>query len=254
MPRIGLLSLLAFSMALQAQPRGPGGPPNWRFVGAEAGRPGAVVKGAPFSAEVTTETNMTLQDGNRIHQVTKLHIYRDSEGRTRREQSLNNLGGLASNTNLPTVVFISDPVAGVNYALSPAAKTATRSNAGGGPRGPAGRIRGGPSDGGARPNMKTEPLGSKTIEGVNAEGTRTTMTIPAGQEGNEQPMQTVIESWYSPDLQTVVLSRRTDPRNGETVTRYNNISRTEPAHTLFELPADYAVEQAPGRSPRPASK
>ena len=102
--------------------------------------------------------------------------------------------------------------------------------------------------------MKTESLGSKTIEGVNAEGTRTTITIPAGQEGNEQPMQTVIESWYSPDLQTVVLSRRNDPRNGETVTRYTNISRAEPAHSLFELPADYAVEQTQGRGPRPASK
>ena len=151
MARTGTLSLLAIVMIAQAQP-GPGGPPNWRFVGAEAGRPGVVVKGAPFSAEVTTETNMTLQDGNRIHQVTKLHVYRDSEGRTRREQSLNNLGGLASNTNLPTVVFINDPVAGVNYALSPAAKTATKSTmGGGGPRGPTGRLRGGPPDGGSAP-------------------------------------------------------------------------------------------------------
>jgi hypothetical protein len=254
MARTWVLSLLAVAASAQAQPPRPGGPPNWRFVGAEAGRPGAVVKGAPFSADVTTETHMMLQDGNRIHQVTKLRVYRDSEGRTRREQSLNNLGGLASNTNLPTVVFINDPVAGMNYALSPAAKTATKSNVGGGPRGPAGRMRGGPSDAGARPNVKTESLGSKTIEGVNAEGTRTTITIPAGQEGNEQPMQTVIESWYSPDLQTVVLSRRTDPRNGETVTRYTNISRNEPVHALFELPADYAVEQTQGRGPRPASK
>ena len=254
MARTWALSLLAIALGAQAQP-GPGGPPNWRFVGAEAGRPGAVVKGAPFSADVTTETNQVLQDGNRLHQTTKLHVYRDGEGRTRREQSLNNLGGLANNTNLPTVVFINDPVAGVNYALSPAAKTATKSTmGGGGPRGPAGRMRGGPSEGGARPNVKTESLGSKTIEGVNAEGTRTTITIPAGQEGNEQPMQTVIENWYSPDLQTVVMSKRNDPRNGETVTRYTNISRGEPAHTLFELPPDYTVAQGPGRGPRPASK
>ncbi len=82
---------LAAAIGVFAQPPGPGGPPNWRFVGAEAGRPGAVVKGAPFSADVTTETTMVLQDGNHIHQTSKLKLYRDGEGRTRREQSLNNL-------------------------------------------------------------------------------------------------------------------------------------------------------------------
>ncbi len=162
---------------------------------------------------------------------------------------------------MPPVVFINDPVAGVNYALSPAAKTASKSSVGG--RGPAGnrdgRMRGGPLGGsppgdGPQRNVKTESLGSKTLEGVTAEGTRTTITIPAGQEGNEQPMQTVIESWYSADLHTVLLSKRSDPRTGETVTRYTNISRTEPAHSLFELPADYTIDQTQGRGPRPGSK
>ena len=255
---------LAVAFGAFAQPPGPDGlrrgpvaeSPNWRFVGAEAGRPGAVVKGAPFSADVTTETTMVLQDGNHIHQTSKLKVYRDGEGRTRREQSLNNLGSLASNTNMPPVIFINDPVAGVNYALSPASKTATKSTAGG--RGPAGgrdgRLRGGPPGSGPQRNVKTEPLGSKTLEGVTAEGTRTTITIPAGQEGNEQPMQTVIESWYSADLHTVVLSKRSDPRTGETVTRYTNISRVEPAHSLFELPPDYTIDQTQGRGPRPSSK
>jgi len=101
--------------------------------------------------------------------------------------------------------------------------------------------------GGGPQNVKTESLGSKTLEGVVAEGTRTTITIPAGQVGNEQPLQTVAESWYSPELQTVVLSKRNDPRSGETVTRYTNISRTEPAHSLFELPSDYKIVDAAGR-------
>jgi hypothetical protein len=255
---------LAVVIGAFAQPPGPDGPrrgpaadsPNWRFVGAEAGRPGAVVKSAPFSADVTTETTMVLQDGNHIHQTSKVKLYRDSEGRTRREQSLNNLGSLASNTNMPPVVFINDPVAGVNYALSAASKTATKSSVGG--RGPIGirdgRMRGGPPGDGPQRNVKTESLGSKTLEGVTAEGTRTTITIPAGQEGNEQPMQTVIESWYSADLHTIVMSKRSDPRTGETVTRYTNISRAEPPHSLFELPADYTIDQTQGRGPRPGSK
>ena len=92
MTRILLVGLLALAGGVQAQPQGRGGPPNWRFLGAEAGRPGAVVKGAPFSADVTTETTMVLQDGNHIRQTSSLRLYRDSDGRTRREQSLNSVG------------------------------------------------------------------------------------------------------------------------------------------------------------------
>ena len=257
MARILVLSSLVFAVAAQAQPPQRPGGANWRFMGAEPGRGGAVVKNAPFSAVVTTETSATLQDGNHIRQTSTVHIYRDSEGRTRREESLNSVSGMASNTNLPTVVFINDPVARVNYALDPSNKTATRTPGGNrgapGPRG--GRMRGGPPRGpGPEPNVKTESLGSKSIEGVMAEGTRTTMTIPAGQIGNEQPIQTVVETWYSPDLQAVILSRRSDPRSGETVTKYTGISRAEPPHSLFELPADYKVSEPQGRGPRTQAK
>ena len=265
MTRILVVGLMALAAGVQAQPQGRGGPP-WRFVGAEAGRPGPVVKGAPFSADVTTESTVALQDGNRIRQTSSLRVYRDSEGRTRREQSLNNVGGLTSNTNLPPVVFLSDPVAGVSYAVSPSFKTATRSvsggrgfgqpgNRGGGRPAPQSgtpgmerRMRGGPNE--PNPNVKTESLGRQTIEGVVADGTRTTIVVPAGQMGNEQALQTVIESWYSPDLQTVILSKRNDPRMGESITRYTNISRTEPAHSLFEVPADYKVTDSGARDPK----
>lgn len=263
MKRILVVGLLALAAGAQAQPQGRGGPSNWRFVGAEAGRPGAVVKSAPFSADVSTETTMVLQDGNHIRQTSSLRLYRDSEGRTRREQSLRSVGGLTSNSNLPPVIFINDPVAGANYALNPSARTATRSMGGGGRAGRSGplpdgpgigrRIRGGPPNG-EQQNVKTEALGRQTIEGVVADGTRTTVVIPAGQMGNELPLQTVVESWYSPDLQIVVLSRRNDPRNGETVTRYSNISRTEPAHALFEVPADYKISDPEIHAPKSGNK
>ena len=262
MLRILGAGVLALAAAAQAQPQGRGGPANWRFVGASPNRSGPVVKNAPFSADVTTETTVVLADGNHIRQSASLRFYRDSEGRTRREQSLNSVGGLASNANLPPVVFINDPVAGVSYALSPSSHTGTRSASGGrGGRaappanglGMGRRMRGAAADGN-RPNVKTESLGSKTIEGVLAEGTRTTIVTPAGMMGNEQPLQTVLESWYSPELQTTILARRSDPRSGETVTRYTNITRAEPAHSLFEVPADYKIADAEGRGPRGGSK
>ncbi|HUA60591.1 MAG TPA: hypothetical protein VML19_17640 [Verrucomicrobiae bacterium] len=237
------------------QGRGRGGA---RFLGAEAGVPGPVVKNAPYSAEITTEISQSLPDGNRIHEVSPSRVFRDSEGRARREQSLAGLGAIAPNSNLPTVVFLQDPVAGTSYALDTVHRTATRSEwtlmgrrpgqKGPGPapaRGPGGGGRRGPAPDVS--NVKTESLGRQTMEGVPVDGTRITTVIPAGQIGNEQPIQIVTERWYSPDLQIYILVRHSDPRSGETVTRVTNLSRGEPPKALFEVPADYKVVDGPPR-------
>lgn len=68
------------------------------------------------------------------------------------------------------------------------------------------------------------------------------MTIPAGQIGNERPIEIVSQRWYSPELQTVVMTRNADPRTGETVYKLTGISRAEPPHSLFEVPPDYTVK------------
>src|SRR3954447_18442460 len=109
---------------------GPGGGPGARFLGAEVGMPGRVVKNAPFSADIVTETTQALQDGNRIKQSNTVRFYRDSEGRTRRELALRNLNGLAPNSSLPQVAFINDPVGGANYALNLEKHTLTKTGAG----------------------------------------------------------------------------------------------------------------------------
>ena len=82
-------------------------------------------------------------------------------------------------------------------------------------------------------------------EGVEAEGTRTTETIPAGEIGNEQPIQIVSERWYSPELQVVVMSKHSDPFVGETIYRLTNIVRGEPSRALFEVPVDYTLKESP---------
>ena len=225
--------------------------------------PRSVVKNAPYSTDVVTDNVQTLPDGNHIRQSATVKVYRDSEGRTRREQSVN-LNGLGGNSNMPQVVFINDPVAGMNYALNPKDHTGTKttSTPGAGRMGQ-GRGQGGPERGGPRivdgqrvrpdQNMKTEELGRQTMEGLQVEGRRVTLTIPAGRMGNEQPIQIVTESWYSPELQVTVLSKRSDPRSGESTTRMTNISRSEPAKLLFEPPADYKITESAGRIPRPRS-
>ena len=282
MIRVGVASVLALGVALAQGPGrgpgprgfGPGGPgggpggPGARFLGAEAGMGGRIIKGAPVTTDIVSETTQTLPDGNRIHQSNTVRFYRDSDGRTRRDTSFNAMSqlGTVSMASMPQLTFINDPVAGSSYALNSNSKTATHSTlvprggaradsqnrpprpgpdaAGGGPG--AGFRRGGSNN-----NMKTESLGRQTIEGVTADGTRTTITIPAGQIGNDAPIQIVHERWYSADLQMVVMEKQTDPRHGDTTMRFTNVNRSEPSRTLFEVPSDYKVSE--GRmGPRPA--
>ncbi len=93
---------------------------------------------------------------------------------------------------------------------------------------------------------RTEDLGTTTIEGVLAQGKRSILTIPAGQVGNQQPIEVVSETWYSPELHTMVLMKQSDPRMGETVYRLTNINRAEPPALLFQVPPDYKITQGSG--------
>jgi TonB family protein len=347
-----------------------------------------IVRGAPYSAEAITESVQLLADGNRITRTSKASLYRDNEGRTRRDQTLSHIGAWTSADEPSPIVYINDPVAGANYILNPRTRTAQKMpnvfhfkrtmpdgefapdgeaapreqvfmrsvgggsgsssvvvtsnsskpiNAGGanlsgkaikkvqpkyppiakaaGAQGPvsvqivineAGDVESAkaiaghpllqqaavdaarewrfsptklsgnpvkvagtisfvfalpkgdeppagammirtPAPGGLAPEGEqrvkpvTESLGKQSIEGVEAEGTRTTVTFPAGAIGNERPINIVSERWYSPELQTVVMTRHSDPRFGETTYRLTNFFRSEPARTLFDVPSDYTL-------------
>ena len=90
---------------------------------------------------------------------------------------------------------------------------------------------------------KTESLGTKILEGVNVEGTRTTFEIPVGQIGNDKAIQVVTEKWYSPELQLIVMSKHTDPLSGEQIFRLVNIKLGEPSADLFTAPKDFRSEK-----------
>ena len=88
-------------------------------------------------------------------------------------------------------------------------------------------------------DTRTEDLGEQNIEGVSAKGSRTITTIPAGAIGNERPIETIYEKWYSDELQMVVHSKSSDPRFGEQTYRLTNINRSEPDPSLFTPPPGY---------------
>jgi len=235
-------------LLVHAQDAPPPPPPEADFLGVEMG-PGqhAVVKGTPFSAQTSVETVQTLADGTNINRKSSGMVYRDSEGRTRHEQSLSGIGPVAVAPRSGQFVMIHDPVAGKHYILDPQAKTARTmpAHAHGdrvSPDAMAGKREHGDSG-----NVTKESLGTQTIAGVAATGTRTTRTIPAGQIGNDKPIVIVTERWYSNDLQTMVMTKHSDPRWGTSTFTLTNISRTEPASSLFQVPADYTVKQGGGQ-------
>jgi hypothetical protein len=199
-----------------------------------------LVRGAPYSAEVESESIQTLADGNRIVQRTTARLFRDGEGRVRREED--RPSGLAA-------VSITDPVTGtsvsldmenhrafqtptmawvgVTDALQKVHEMATSFNYVAGRR--------------VDEDVKVERLPARTIEGVRADGLRRTTTIAAGAIGNELPIQIVSEEWLSPELQVLVLTERSDPRFGTSTYRLRNINRTEPPAFLFQVPSDYTI-------------
>jgi hypothetical protein len=107
----------------------------------------------------------------------------------------------------------------------------------------------------ADPNMKRETLSAQSINGILASGSRVTRTIPAGQIGNTQAIQTVHETWMIDDLKVPVQTKMTDPRNGTTTMSLTNINRSQPDATLFTVPTDYTVQKGgpggPGRGRGP---
>jgi hypothetical protein len=93
--------------------------------------------------------------------------------------------------------------------------------------------------------FNTEDLGTQTMEGVQVMGVRTTRTIPAGEIGNDKSISIVTEVWTSPDMKTIVYSKRTDPRMGEQTFHLTNIVRLEPDASLFTVPADFKIVDGP---------
>ena len=261
-------------------PLPPGMPGDFVFLATEMSFGGKLVKGAPYSGQAVTESVQTLSDGNRIVNKSTAAIYRDSEGRTRREQTLRAIAAFANGGEPPQTIFISDAVAGTSYLLDPRTHTAQKmppmnfkfqfkvpppSADQSGPLPDAApaepieqrRVEMRHTEMGAKmaPDhfisgwgnhvANKESLGKQNVEGVEAEGTRSTVTIPAGEIGNERPIDIINESWYSPELQTLVMTRHSDPRFGESSYRLTNIDRSEPARSLFEVPADYILKAAP---------
>ena len=228
-----------------------------------------------------------MADGNRITRRAPPPWRATAKGRTRRENKLDLIGPWGVEGEPPSIITIDDPVAKTHYMLNTREKTVHKiavpdgSMARGGvvsgtmmgvqtARRPAVamRVESGPTWTAATPaepavgerfqikirqplaegkKPEEQSLGTQVIEGVKAEGSRTVIRIEAGQVGNERPIEIVSERWYSPELQTTVMTRHSDPRFGETTFRLTRIDRREPPPSLFQPPPDYKVVEPGAR-------
>lgn len=237
-----------------------------------------VVTGAPYSGEEVSESVRVGLDGTRFTQKTPgRKVWRDTEGRTRTERPFF-MG--PNQPQSPLMVEITDPVAGYKYTLDTQKKVAHRqaiqaAPARGGARAgvvgsasggvafssgvsappPAGMAGGGGGGRGVmpqapnqppRPRVVDESLGTQMIDGVLVEGHRNTMTYAVGAMGNDREFSVVHESWGSPELKISILTKMTDPRNGENTFRIENLNRTPPDPMLFAVPSDYTVVDEAG--------
>ena len=243
----------------------------------------ATTVNSPFSAEEVNESVQTLADGNRIVRRSSGKMYRNSDGRVRREMT-GGLGGTMANTmgvmgtlySTGQGISIATPVAGhllstnlttARVVEMPSGQAVTITSSGGemtiaqkrnveermkvaGAAAPvavtsqgglvysSGASATATMQGGTKYDVKTEELGTRDFEGVSAQGTRRTTTIPADAIGNERPIEIVYERWHSKDLGLVVYSKNSDPRFGDQIYKLTNIVRAEPDPSLFAIPVE----------------
>jgi hypothetical protein len=191
--------------------------------------------GCPLSAVIQVTITQTLADGTHIQTNFKAVVYRDSLGRIRYET-------YAPADTTPNMIEISDPVEGFSYFILPQKDAVAYRHKLGQSSVNATVGTQGQHTPAPEPKIATETLGVQQFEGVLATGTKTTRTTPAGAEGNDRALTTVRETWSSRDIGITLLEKFSDPRNGDSERRMMNLEQTEPEATLFQVPADYKIQ------------
>jgi hypothetical protein len=237
-----LAPLLFAGLSMQAQRQASSPELRW------AGPP--VVKDAPYFADIISTYDRTTPSGERLHREMRSKIYRDTQGRTRRE-----VEQITPSTGQKRVsVLIMDPISNTVISLDPQTTTAhVRDGSIITP--PKQTVRSGPESLTAPPvassgaaeraasteEAKVEELGTQVIEGLTVKGTKITTPLAPAAGGNKQPRLLITSTWVSEELHIDVLTEIDDvPENHRTI-RLVNIVRTEPESWLFEIPSGYAV-------------
>jgi hypothetical protein len=251
--RVGLAAVIAvgvgFGSVALAQDAGPAC--SVGFSGMSVGL-SAHLSSAPYFATAKTTYERDLADGNSIQGYAITHSARDGQGRTRTEHPVGCNRGEDGQPRLASSITVNDPVAktgtfwNVNFGGPPSSNVVNVFHQM--PQQPLNserkaviHHRAGRNTRRGRPDIKFEDLGERNIAGVDAKGSRTTQTIPAGEFGNALPIVVVTEQWVSAEYGIVMMGTEDDPRFGKTVYEVTDFVPGEPDASLFAPPADYKV-------------
>jgi hypothetical protein len=146
---------------------------------------GGAVKGAPYSGEEVNSNNQVLADGTRIHHENRTTVYRDSEGRVRRET--------------PEQITIMDPIAGVSYFLNPKTMTAQKAP--------------------VMMNLRTFRMGGEGVGGIRTESTfamtvtrdgETSMVVNGNPVDSKQVAEAIAKAKQHGESGTVTVHDKAD--------------------------------------------
>jgi hypothetical protein len=209
--------------------------------------------GAPFSLTLATEWTRSMANGGTFTLVNERHIMRDGKGRIYQERWIlvPKGGKVKSEMN---VFQITDPELHTWFNCEVRAKVCellqyqlTAQQTYLPPTGTSGPL---PNSSGSRLH---EDLGPSATEGVDTHGYRETLTINEGVMGNDKPMVTVREFWYSPQLAINLLSTVDSPQSGKQVFTVKDVSISEPDLSFFAIPAGYTVVDHRNENSTPAN-
>ncbi|MGP8259804.1 MAG: hypothetical protein ACLQM6_07610 [Acidobacteriaceae bacterium] len=210
------------------------------------------IPGVPYTATLRVTVEKKQPDGTTARNVSRILNARDSNGKTRYEES----GGCWRDKDGRTFdqvnVTIGDPVAGtfLGWLLSPSAQKVAHLihqpqafiDAQSAQRGwdyeYVETVPGQPTR-----TFRGESIGSKVIHGIEVKGRRITMTTPPGEQGNTQPTVVIHEWWISTTLGVVMAGTTDDPVRGHTEMELENFTRGEPDPSVFVLPDGYTITQ-----------
>jgi hypothetical protein len=229
-------ALLAFSVSAQESDltRGPDGGTRYRVSGIQV----LPVTGRPFSGTDTIEWTHNLEAGSVVTNHLTAIVARDSQGHIYRERR-NFVPGNTSRESKLIEKIIYDPISHTKTTCTVATRhcSITAYSA---------PISFTPAPSGLRDNgsrsLTRESLGGSTVDDLSVIGTRETLTTNAAVVGNDRPLITTREFWYSPDLQINLSVTRQDPREGTQVIKLIDLNRSEPDPALFQVPTDFTVQ------------
>lgn len=220
-----VLGSLCLAQSQQTRPSLPDGGTRERLVSIFI--PG--LPNAPFTATVNTEWVRMLADGSRITLVNHRLIARDSAGRIFQERRML-VPQNGKQESFVNQTEITDPVLKQEYICIPSEKTCQLEFR----QPPPMAVQ--PMGGTNKVDPSTQPLGNRTIGGIETVGTRETIVIPTGEIGNDSPINTSREFWFAPKLGLNLLSIRDDPRFGTQRFELSDIVIGEPDAKLFLPP------------------